>query len=77
MSSVTPELSIVIPIRNEAPALRGPRPAPAGDSLQVQFRADGAFAAGFDHARGRLIVIADRGGQNDQRDVPAMVELGE
>jgi glycosyltransferase involved in cell wall biosynthesis len=36
-----------------------------------------AFAAGFDHARGRLIVTTDGDGQNDPRDIPAMVELAE
>ncbi len=36
-----------------------------------------AFAAGFDHARGRLIVTSDGDGQNDPRDIPAMVELVE
>jgi glycosyltransferase involved in cell wall biosynthesis len=33
-----------------------------------------AFAAGFDHARGRIIVTADGDLQNDPRDIPAMVE---
>ena len=33
-----------------------------------------AFAAGFDHARGRLIVTSDGDLQNDPRDIPAMVE---
>src|SRR5438270_2760105 len=34
-----------------------------------------AFAAGFDYARGRLIVTSDGDLQNDPRDIPAMVEL--
>src|SRR3990167_10262519 len=34
-----------------------------------------AFAAGFDHARGRLIVTSDGDLQNDPRDIPAMVDL--
>ena len=34
-----------------------------------------AFAAGFAHARGRLVVTADADLQNDPRDIPAMVEL--
>src|SRR5262249_50839226 len=34
-----------------------------------------AFAAGFDHARGRLIVTSDGDLQNDPRDIPAMVEM--
>jgi len=33
-----------------------------------------AFAAGFDHARGRYIVTSDGDLQNDPRDIPAMVE---
>jgi glycosyltransferase involved in cell wall biosynthesis len=33
-----------------------------------------AFAAGFDYARGRLIVTSDGDLQNDPRDIPAMVE---
>jgi glycosyltransferase involved in cell wall biosynthesis len=32
-----------------------------------------AFAAGFDHARGRIIVTSDGDLQNDPRDIPAMV----
>ena len=32
-----------------------------------------AFAAGFDHARGRIIVTLDGDLQNDPRDIPAMV----
>ena len=33
-----------------------------------------AFAAGFEHARGRFIVTSDGDLQNDPRDIPAMVE---
>jgi glycosyltransferase involved in cell wall biosynthesis len=33
-----------------------------------------AFAAGFAHARGRIIVTTDGDLQNDPRDIPAMVE---
>jgi glycosyltransferase involved in cell wall biosynthesis len=33
-----------------------------------------AFAAGFDHARGRMIVTADGDLQHDPKDIPAMVE---
>ena len=43
----------------------------------VQFRRNfgqtAAFAAGFAHARGRLIATADGDLQNDPRDIPAMV----
>ncbi len=34
-----------------------------------------AFAAGFAHARGRYIVTSDGDGQNDPRDIPAMIKL--
>ena len=34
-----------------------------------------AFAAGFAHARGRLIVTSDGDLQNDPRDIPAMVDV--
>lgn len=34
-----------------------------------------AFAAGFDYARGRIIVTSDGDLQNDPRDIPAMVAL--
>src|SRR6476646_1521274 len=33
-----------------------------------------AFAAGFDHARGSIIVTSDGDLQNDPRDIPPMVE---
>ena len=33
-----------------------------------------AFAAGFAHARGRFIVTSDGDGQNDPKDIPAMVD---
>src|SRR5437773_9298127 len=33
-----------------------------------------AFAAGFDYARGRIIVTSDGDLQNDPRDIPALVE---
>ncbi len=36
-----------------------------------------AFAAGFAHARGRLVVTLDGDLQNDPRDIPAMVRLVE
>ncbi len=34
-----------------------------------------AFAAGFAHARGRLVVTSDGDLQNDPRDIPAMVAM--
>src|SRR5262245_66462758 len=33
-----------------------------------------AFAAGFQHARGRIIVTSDGDLQNDPRDIPALVD---
>ncbi len=36
-----------------------------------------AFAAGFAHARGRLIVTSDGDLQNDPRDIPGMIEMAE
>ena len=106
------ELSVVIPIRNEAPSLDElHRELTAtlsawGRSYEIVVIDDGstdqsfeilarlqaidprlrvirfrrnfgqtaAFAAGFAHARGRLIVTADGDLQNDPSDIPAMVE---
>jgi glycosyltransferase involved in cell wall biosynthesis len=34
-----------------------------------------AFAAGFDYARGRIIVTSDGDLQNDPRDIPKMIEM--
>ena len=105
------DLSVVIPIRNEAPSLpdlvreltdtlgRWARPyeiivvddgstdesfeilarMQAVDSrlrvirLRRNFGQTAAFAAGFDHARGYLIVTMDGDLQNDPADIPAMV----
>ena len=36
-----------------------------------------SFAAGFAHARGRLIATSDGDLQNDPRDIPAMVAKAE
>lgn len=111
----TPDLSIVIPIRNEAanvPELyreltdtleRWGRPyeilviddgstdesfdllaglqARDGRLRVIRFRKNfgqtAAFAAGFAHARGRLIATSDGDLQNDPRDLPALVDLVE
>jgi glycosyltransferase involved in cell wall biosynthesis len=43
--------------------------------LRRNFGQTAAFAAGFDHANGRLIVTSDGDLQNDPRDIPAMIEL--
>jgi len=109
---VAPELSVVIPIYNEAPNLeplhreftdaleRWGRPyeliliddGSSDESFQIlkklqaadpcvrviQFRRNfgqtAAFAAGFAHARGRLIVTSDGDLQNDPKDIPGMVK---
>ena len=108
-----PELSVVIPIRNEAPslvelhreltevlgALGRPYEVLIIDDgstdesfailsrLQavdphlrvIRFRRNfgqtAAFAAGFDHARGRFIVTSDGELQNDPRDIPKLLEV--
>jgi glycosyltransferase involved in cell wall biosynthesis len=106
------ELSVVIPIRNEAPSIdllhreltetltawgRAYELIVVDDGstdesfeilarLQtvdphlrvIRFRRNfgqtAAFAAGFDHARGSIIVTSDGDLQNDPRDIPPMVE---
>ena len=111
--SVTPDLSVVIPVHNEAPSLaalhreltetltRWGRPyeilaiddGSTDDSFAIlsalqaidprlrvirfrrNFGQTAAFAAGFDHARGRIIVTSDGDRQNDPRDIPAMIAL--
>ena len=108
-----PELSVVIPIRNEAASLvelhreLTETLTAWGRSYEVLIVDDGstdesfailaqlqardsrlvvirfrrnfgqtaAFAAGFDYARGRLIVTSDGDLQNDPRDIPRLVEL--
>jgi len=107
-----PEISVVIPIRNEAPGLgelhreltetltRWGRSyelividdGSTDESFEIlvrlqaldshlrvirfrrNFGQTAAFAAGFDHARGRVIVTSDGDLQNDPRDIPALVE---
>ena len=106
------DLSVVIPIRNEAPALEELHRELVealgawGGSYEVILVDDGssdesfailsrlqardsrvrvirfrrnfgqtaAFAAGFAHARGRLIVTSDGDLQNDPHDIPRMVQ---
>lgn len=110
---MSPEISVVIPIRNESPNIR-----PLYDELMSALGATGrtfevlivddgstddsftllaalqaadprlrvirfrrnfgqtaAFAAGFAHARGRLVVTSDGDLQNDPRDIEGMVQL--
>jgi glycosyltransferase involved in cell wall biosynthesis len=109
---MNPELSIVIPIRNEAPCLAELHreltetlgswgrsyeiiivdDGSIDDSFKIlaglqavdprlrvirfrrNFGQTAAFAAGFDYARGRVIVTADGDLQNDPRDIPDLVE---
>src|SRR5919201_1297222 len=106
-----PDLTVVIPIRNEAPSIAAlhrelvdtlvgwgrsfeiivvddgstdesfeilARLQSADANLRVirfrrNFGQTAAFAAGFDHARGRYIVTMDGDLQNDPADIPAMV----
>jgi glycosyltransferase involved in cell wall biosynthesis len=106
-----PDLSVVIPVRNEAQALpelhreltdtltawgrpyeviivddgstdesfETLRRLHAGDPhlRVIRFRRNfgqtAAFAAGFRHARGRIIVTADGDLQNDARDIPRLI----
>lgn len=112
---MSPEISVVIPIHNEAPNVR-----PLYDELMTTLGATGrrfevivvddgstddsfaqlaalqaadprlrvirfrrnfgqtaAFAAGFAHARGRLVVTSDGDLQNDPRDIERMVQLAD
>jgi glycosyltransferase involved in cell wall biosynthesis len=109
---MTPELSVIVPVRDEAESLEAlhdeltetlvawgrpyeiividdgstddsfailARLQAADPRLRVirfrrNFGQTAAFAAGFVHARGRLIVTSDGDLQNDPRDIPAMVE---
>jgi glycosyltransferase involved in cell wall biosynthesis len=109
------DLSVVIPIRNEAPVLRElhqelvevlrvwgrsyelimiddgstdesfeimSRLQAADPRMRVirfrkNFGQTAAFAAGFAHARGRLIVTSDGDLQNDPHDIPRMIEAAE
>jgi glycosyltransferase involved in cell wall biosynthesis len=107
------DLTIVIPVRNEAPSLEAlheeltRRMTAYGRSYEIILVDDGssddsfrilsrlqaadcrlrvirfrrnfgqtaAFSAGFDRARGRIIVTSDGDLQNDPADIPALVEL--
>lgn len=64
-------------------SLRVLRELQAGDSHLriVRFRRNfgqtAAFAAGFDHARGRVVITIDADGQNDPADIPRLLETME
>jgi glycosyltransferase involved in cell wall biosynthesis len=112
---MSPEISVVIPMRNEAPNVEelcrelaatlstygrpfeiividdgstddtfdGLTRVQAGEPRLriIRFRRNfgqtAGFAAGFAHARGRYIVTMDGDGQNDPRDIPAMIDMCE
>lgn len=42
--------------------------------LRRNFGQSACFAAGFDHARGRVVFTMDADGQNDPADIPALLE---
>jgi glycosyltransferase involved in cell wall biosynthesis len=47
-------------------------------SLRRNFGQTAAFAAGFDHARGKVVITSDADGQNDPADIPRILaKLGE
>src|SRR5207244_7487242 len=111
-SPMSPDLSVIVPVRNEAPSLKELHREltqtlagwgrsyeliivddgstdesfeilarlQAGDpNLRVirfrrNFGQTAAFAAGFDYARGRIIVTSDGDLQNDPRDIPTIVD---
>ena len=112
---MTPEVSVVVPMRNEAAnvpqfyrelrsvlqrmgrpyeiividdgsldetfgrlaALQATDPSLVVIRFRRNFGQTAAFAAGFAHARGRLIVTTDGDLQNDPADIPAMIDLAE
>src|SRR6478672_4551122 len=112
---MSPEISVVIPMRNEAPTVEElcreltATLSSYGRSFEIIVIDDGStddtfdrltrvqaeeprlriirfrrnfgqtagFAAGFAHARGRYIITMDGDGQNDPRDIPAMVDMSE
>ena len=107
-----PEISVVVPMRNESPNVEKlyrdvtASLTPFGRSYEIVAIDDGsrdntfellarlqdqdprvrvirfrrnfgqtaAFAAGFEHARGRYIVTVDGDNQNDPADIPGMIQ---
>ena len=62
---------------DELAALQAADPALVVIRFRRNFGQTAAFAAGFAHARGRLIVTTDGDLQNDPADIPAMIDLAE
>ena len=58
-------------------ALQATDPSLVVIRFRRNFGQTAAFAAGFAHARGRLIVTTDGDLQNDPADIPAMIDLAE
>ena len=56
-------------------ALQAADPSLVVIRFRRNFGQTAAFAAGFAHARGRLIVTTDGDLQNDPADIPAMIDL--
>jgi glycosyltransferase involved in cell wall biosynthesis len=54
-------------------AIEGSDPRVRVLQLRRNFGQTAAFSAGFDHARGDIVVTSDGDLQNDPRDIPAMV----
>jgi len=46
-------------------------------SLRRNFGQTAAFAAGFDYARGQVVITMDADGQNDPADIPRLLEVME
>src|SRR6187551_3923785 len=79
---MTPEISVVVPIddgsRDDTFELLARLQAKDARVRVIRFRRNfgqtAAFAAGFKYARGAYIVTSDGDGQNDPKDIPAMVD---
>ncbi len=56
-------------------AIQGSDPAVVVLSLRRNFGQTAAFAAGFDFARGDVVITMDGDLQNDPRDIPKLLEL--
>ncbi|HHS97622.1 MAG TPA: glycosyltransferase [Chloroflexi bacterium] len=63
-------LEVLRRLQREDPHLRVIR-------FRRNFGQTAAFAAGFDHARGRVVVTIDADGQNDPADIPRLLEVME